>query len=131
MSHAPEQLGLGIHVSTGYNLSMEKADPRAAQDLLIEIIIQGVADYRLLREEGMIRFGRPNYSVINRCKRLPRNMGADEVDGICNFIWGGWMARLIEFAELKVQLIPIYKQLEPTQWTSLITTHRTPSAISR
>jgi len=99
--------------------------------LLIEVIIQGVDDYRLLREMGMILHGRPNYAVINKCERLPRNMGADEVEGVCGFIWEGWMERLIEFAELKVRLIPIYQKLEPKRWASLITTHRNRSATSR
>ena len=102
-----------LRLYSAYAERVENSNPRAAQDLLAEIIIQGVDDYRLLRELGMIRYGRPNYSVINKCKRMPRNMGADEVENVCSFIWGGWMARLLEFAELKIRPIPIYQKLEP------------------
>jgi hypothetical protein len=130
MPTPPPPNALGDHSVPHYNLRVEKGDPRVAQDLLIEMIIQGVDDYRSLRDMGMIRFGRPNNSVINKCKRMPRSMGADEVENVCRFIWGGWMAHLIEFAELKIQPIPIYQELEPKQWASLITKHQNPFATS-
>ena len=106
-------------------------DGRAAQDLLIEVIVQGVQDYAVLKAAGLIRFGRPNVAAIVKCEKVPRNMTHDEVEGVCEFIWNGWMEKMIEIAQLKVSATPIYKKLEPHQWRTLTSTHQTESATLR
>ena len=110
---------------------MVEADRAAVVDLISEVIIQGVNDYRTLKAEQMIRYGRPDYMVINQTHSMPRNINAGEVEAVCEFIWGGWMARLIGVAGLRVSPDPIYQLLEPKLWRILISKHQTESATSR
>ncbi len=98
---------------------------------MTEVIIQGVNDYRSLKERGMLKNGRPNWLVINKEKQMPRNMTHAEAEAVCEFIWDGWMARLMGVANLRVSPEPIYKHLEPKIWKSLISIHQMESETSR
>lgn len=95
------------------------------------IIVQAVEDYRALKRHGMIRNGRPNYQAICRCLKMPRNIEPDSVENLCAFFWDGRMARLIEFAGVNVKPTPIYQNIEPRLWPSLISQHQMASATSR
>ena len=112
-----------LRVRSVYLITVD-TDPTAAQELLMEIIVQSVLDYQELKARKMIKHGRPDYSVINKCPKLPRNMTHEEVEGVCGFVWGGWMAAYIELAHLRIHPTIIYKVLEPKRWKSLISVHQ-------
>jgi len=99
-------------------------------DLIHEMLIEGVADYERLKKGGLIQQGRANIATISRTERMPRNMYHDEVDAVCDFIWGGWMEGLIEEWAIRINAEAIYQKLEPKLWTTLISRHRKASATS-
>ncbi|MBH62322.1 MAG: hypothetical protein CL569_07725 [Alphaproteobacteria bacterium] len=106
-------------------------DASGVRELLTDIIIQGIEDYEACKAEGLIKNGRPRDCAICKCAKPPRNLNHDEVHGVCDFIWGGWMARLIDLAGIRINTTAIYKRLEPRLWESLIYQHRKASATSR